>query len=70
LAVSVRKRNGTAPLRNRLRRQLRELARSRRDELGAVWLHWSFPPRKLGSPTAELRSAAMELLRRAGLVQA
>jgi len=68
LAVSVRKKNGSAPLRNRIRRQLREIVRLRKDDLGAVWLQWSFPPRRLEAPTAKIRQDALDSLGRAGLV--
>jgi len=69
LSVSVRKKNGTSPLRNRIRRQLREIVRIRRAELGSVWLQWSLPPRRLEAPTKLLRENALASLEQAGLVR-
>jgi len=57
-------------LRNRIRRQLREIVRLRREDLGAVWLQWSFPPRRLEAPTSLIRQNAQTALSQAGLVQA
>ena len=68
LAVSLRKKNGSAPLRNRIRRQLREIVRLKREDLGAVWLQWSFPPRRLEAPTSLIRQNAQTALSQAGLV--
>jgi hypothetical protein len=69
MAVSVRKKNGSAPLRNRIRRQLREVVRHHRDALGKVWIQWSFPPRRLESPTSLVRQHALDSLVQANLVQ-
>ena len=69
MAVTVRKKNGSAPLRNRIRRQLRELVRHRKEELGGVWIRWSFPPRRLESPTRTVRQHAMQSLIQAKLVK-
>jgi hypothetical protein len=69
LSVSVRKKNGTAPLRNRIKRQLREIVRLRRGELGTIWLQWSLPPKRLESSTVSLRESALASLERAGLVR-
>lgn len=69
MAVTVRKKNGSAPLRNRIRRQLRELVRHRREELGGVWIRWSFPPRRLEAPTRIVRQNAMQSLIQAKLVK-
>ena len=69
MAVSVRKKNGSAPLRNRIRRQLREIVRHHKDVLGNVWIQWSFPPRRLESTTRVVRQHALDSLVRAQLVQ-
>jgi len=69
MAVSVRKKNGSAPLRNRIRRQLREIVRTHREALGEVWIQWSFPPRRLESPTRLVRQHALDSLVQAQLVQ-
>jgi len=69
MAVTVRKKNGSAPLRNRLRRQLREVVRQCKEELGGVWIRWSFPPRRLVSPTRLLRQNALDSLVQAKLVK-
>jgi hypothetical protein len=69
MAVTVRKKNGSAPLRNRLRRQLREVVRQCREELGDVWIRWSFPPRRLVSTTRIVRQNALDSLVQAKLVK-
>jgi hypothetical protein len=69
MAVSVRKKNGSAPLRNRIRRQLREVVRNHKDALGQVWIQWSFQPRRLESTTRVVRQHALDSLIQAHLVQ-
>ncbi len=68
MGVTLRRKNGVAPLRNRIRRQLRELVRLQPAPLQGIWIQWSFPPRKLLAPTRLLRQQAQEALVRAGLV--
>lgn len=68
VGVAVRKKNGSAPLRNRIRRQLRELVRTQRAQLGSAWILWSFAPKPVQSPTAMVRDQAIQSLQQAGLL--
>lgn len=69
MGVTLRRKNGPAPLRNRIRRQIREVVRLERHRLEAAWLWWSFPPARLKTPTRELRAAAIQALERSGLLR-
>lgn len=69
MAVRLRRKNGPAPLRNRIRRILRELLREHASTMPAAWMLWTFPPVRLKTPTRELRPLALRLLKRAGLVE-
>ncbi|MBK8802053.1 MAG: ribonuclease P protein component [Fibrobacteres bacterium] len=68
VGVAVRKKNGSAPLRNRIRRQLRELVRTQRSTIGSAWILWSFAPKPVLSPTAMVRDQALLSLQQAGLL--
>ncbi len=70
MGITLRRKNGAAPLRNRIRRQLREIIRLQPKPLAGIWIQWSFPPRKLVTPTRILREQAMQSLIDAGLVSA
>jgi ribonuclease P protein component len=68
MAVRLRRKNGPAPLRNRIRRILRELHRARATAIGEVWMLWTFVPGRLRMPTRDLRATAERLLAKAGLL--
>jgi len=70
MGITLRRKNGVAPLRNRIRRQLREVVRLLPTPLTGVWIQWSFPPRKLVTPTRVIREQALQSLIQAGLVNA
>lgn len=70
MGITLRRKNGVAPLRNRIRRQLREVVRLLPTPISGVWIQWSFPPRKLVTPTKVIRDQAMQSLIQAGLVKA
>lgn len=70
MGITLRRKNGVAPLRNRIRRQLREVIRLQPTPIRGVWMEWSFPPRKLVTPTKILRAQARQTLVDAGLVAA
>lgn len=69
MAVRLKRKVGSAPLRNRVRRILRELHREKASEIGPVWMLWSFPAGRLRMPTREIRFVAEALLVKAGLVR-
>lgn len=68
MAVRLRRKNGPAPLRNRIRRILRELHRTHAIAIGEVWILWTFVPGRLRMPTRDLRETAERLLAKAGLL--
>lgn len=68
MAVRLRRKNGPAPLRNRIRRILRELHRAHAIAIGGVWLLWTFTPGRLRMPTRDLHATAERLLAKAGLL--
>lgn len=68
MAVRLRRKNGPAPLRNRIRRILRELLREQIVAMEPAWILWTFPPVRLKMPTREIRSKALSLMARAGLL--
>jgi len=70
MAVRLRRKNGPAPLRNRIRRIFRELHRERAVDIGATWILWTFPPVRLRTPTREIRALGLGLLVKAGLLHA
>lgn len=70
MAVRLRRKNGPAPLRNRIRRILRELLREHQSRMAPAWMLWNFPPTRLRTPTREIRAIALGLLKRAGLLEA
>lgn len=70
MGITLRRKNGVAPLRNRIRRQLREVIRLQPVPIRGIWMEWSFPPRKLVTPTRILRVQAQQTLVEAGLVGA
>lgn len=69
MGIVLRRKNGAAPLRNRIRRQLREVVRLLPEPMQGVWIQWSFPPRRLESPTSLLRAQARQSLVDAGLAK-
>lgn len=68
MAVRLRRKNGPAPLRNRIRRILREVLREHASLIPPAWMLWTFPPVRLSTPTREIRGKAVGLLTRAGLL--
>lgn len=68
MAVRLRRKNGPAPLRNRIRRILREVLREHASRVPPAWMLWTFPPVRLSIPTREIRGKAIGLLMRAGLL--
>lgn len=68
MAVRLRRKNGPAPLRNRIRRILRELHREHAIAIGEIWMLWTFVPGRLRMPTRDLRETAGRLLAKAGLL--
>lgn len=68
MAVRLKRKLGSAPLRNRVRRILRELHREKAAEIGAVWMLWSFPAGRLRMPTSAIRPTAEAVLVKAGLL--
>lgn len=68
MAVRLRRKNGPAPLRNRIRRILRELHREHATAIGGIWMLWTFVPGRLRMPTRDLRATAERLLSKAGLL--
>lgn len=68
MAVVLSRKNGPAPLRNRIKRQLRELVRLERSSLKPVWILWTFTRARLGSKPRDLRVAARQLLQDAGIL--
>lgn len=69
MAVRLRRKNGPAPLRNRIRRILREVLREQVQAMEPAWMLWTFPPSRLQIPTRDIRSKALGLMRRAGLLK-
>lgn len=68
MAVRLKRKVGSAPLRNRIRRVLRELHREKAAEIGAVWMLWSLPSGSLRMPTRAIRPLAEGILVKAGLL--
>jgi len=68
MAVRLRRKNGPAPLRNRIRRILRELHREHAAAIGEVWMLWNFPPVRVKMPTRDIRALGSRLLAQAGLL--
>lgn len=68
MAVRLRRKNGPAPLRNRIRRILRELHREHAATIGDVWMLWNFPPVRVKMPTRDIRALGAKLLVQAGLL--
>lgn len=69
MAVRLRRKNGPAPLRNRIRRILREVLREQAASMEPVWMLWTFPPIRLQTPTRDIRTKALDLMRRGGLLK-
>jgi ribonuclease P protein component len=68
MAVRLRRKNGPAPLRNRIRRILRDVLREHAQAMEPAWMLWTFPPSRLQIPTRDIRSKALDLMHRAGLL--
>ncbi len=62
MVVRLKRKNGTAPFRNRVRRQLRELLRATRNDMAPAWLLWSFPTAELKRRPREIREDARQCL--------
>jgi ribonuclease P protein component len=68
MAVRLKSKNGSAPFRNRVRRQLRELLRATRDSMTPAWILWSFPSARMKRSTKELREDAKSCLTLSGIL--
>lgn len=68
MAVRLKSKNGPAPFRNRVRRQLRELLRAHRGVMPPVWLLWSFPSARMKKSTRELRQDAHACMTQSGIL--
>jgi ribonuclease P protein component len=66
MAVRLKRKNGDAPFRNRVRRQLRELLRATRTDMAPAWILWSFPSSRLTRRPRELKDDARSCLLQAG----
>jgi ribonuclease P protein component len=69
MAVRLKSKNGPAPFRNRVRRQLRELLRAHRTSMPSAWMLWSFPSARMKRSTKELREDAQRCMILSGILE-
>ena len=69
MAVRLKSKNGSAPFRNRVRRQLRELLRANRESMAPAWILWSFPSARMKRSTRELQEDARTCLALSGILK-